>query len=381
MSKMKTRPQEIEVQQEVVEERTKVESYWDKLWRRFNQNRLAQAGLIMVSAIILISIFAPFLSPYDYNSNNLDSVYIPPQEIHFIDQTGDFHLRPFVYQVKEGLDPDTWKRVYKEDKSKRYPINFLVRSWKYEFLGLFESDLHLFGIQGDKASIHLLGTDKLGRDLLSRIFYGSRISITVALLGALITVVVGSTIGAISGYYAGKVDMVIQRIIEIIRMFPRLALWMALSVAIPPTWPPLATFFGIIVVFAFINWVNLAREVRGKVLSYRETEFVLAAETLGASAPYIIFKHIIPNVISHIIVIGTITIPRLIIAESALSFLGLGIQPPLVSWGVLLSNATTIQTIGQHPWIIIPGVAILVTVLGFNFLGDGLRDAVDPYSD
>lgn len=364
----------------VVEERVKVESFKDKVIRRFKKNNLAVVGLVLVSIIILISLFAPFLSPYDYKGSKVANSYLSPQRIHFIDEKGDFHLRPFVYKLEEGMDPDTWERTYVEDTARRYPINFFVSGWSYKVLGLFKMDLHLFGVE-DQVTFHILGTDQLGRDLLSRIIYGSRVSVTIALLGATITVIVGSAIGAISGYYAGKVDMIIQRIIEMIKMFPKLPLWMALSVAIPAEWPPMATLTGIICIFAFLSWTDLAREVRGKVLSYRNTEFVLAAETLGAPTSYIIIKHILPNALSHIIIIGTITIPQLVLSESALSFLGLGLQPPMVSWGVLLNNASNLQTISQYPWLMIPGLFILVTVLGFNFLGDGLRDAIDPYGD
>lgn len=366
--------------EEVVEERTKIETYWGRIWRRFKKNRLSRIGLLIIGFMFLLSIFAPFFSPYDHTETSMDRSHLPPYEINFIDQEGNFHFRPFTYGMEQSLDPDTWERIYEPDTSQKYSIRFFVRGWEYEFLGLFETDWHFFGVEED-SNFHLLGTDKLGRDMLSRIIFGSRVSIFVGLFGAFVTIIVGTTVGTISGFFGGAVDMLLQRLTEIIQMFPQLPLWMALSAAIPAEWPSTWVFMGIVLLFALITWTFLGREVRGKVLSYRDSEFVRAAEIMGASSPYLIIKHIIPNVLTHIIVVGTVTVPQLIIAESALSFLGLGIQPPMISWGVLLEDASSLEAIGQYPWLMIPGVFILLTVLGFNFLGDGLRDAVDPYSD
>lgn len=347
--------------------------------RRFRKNRLAKVGGVVVLVLAILTLFAPFFSPYDFNETRLGMVYVPPQKIHFVDEDGKFHFRPFTYALTPDLDPATWRRIYTEDTSQRYPVRFFVRGWEYTLFGFIKSDIHLFGVdQG--GSIFLLGTDKLGRDLFSRIVFGGRLSMTVALSGALVTTLLGALIGAASGYFGGVFDTVAQRVIELLLSFPTLPLFMALSVAIPVEWPPLAVAVGIIGIFALLSWPVLAREVRGKVLSVRQEEFVLATRALGGSSPYIILRHVIPSIISHIIVVMTISIPELILAEGALSFLGLGIQPPLVSWGVLLTDATTLQTIGTHPWILIPGLAILVTVLCFNFLGDGLRDAVDAQS-
>jgi peptide/nickel transport system permease protein len=306
-------------------------------------------------------------------------VYVPPQRVHFVDADGRFHLRPFTYALTPDMDPATWRRIYTEDTSTRYPIHLFVRSWEYRLFGIFTTDLHLFGTEPG-GTVFLLGTDKLGRDLLSRIIFGGRVSMYVAFFGALVSAILGAVIGAASGYYGGAFDAITQRIIELLLSFPTLPLFMALSVAIPVEWPPFGVFLGIIAIFSLLSWPVLAREVRGKVLSYREEEFVTAAHAIGARNPYIIFRHVLPNVISHVIVILTITIPELILAEGALSFLGLGIQPPLVSWGVLLADATTLETLGRNPWVMIPGLAILVTVLAFNLLGDGLRDAVDTTS-
>lgn len=354
-------------------------STFELTWRRFKRSTLAKVGGIIVLLLVLITLFAPFFAPYDYNQTRLGMVYVPPQPVHFVDEEGRFHLRPFTYALAPDMDPDTWQRIYTEDTSRRYPIYFFVRGWEYRLFGLISTDIHLFGTE-EGGTAFLLGTDKMGRDLLSRIIFGGRISMNVALFGALVSAFLGAVIGAMSGYYGGTFDSITQRIIELLLSFPTLPLFMALSVAIPVEWPPLGVFLGIILIFSLLSWPVLAREVRGKVLSYREEEFVAAAHAIGARNPYIIFRHILPNVISHVIVILTITIPELILAEGALSFLGLGIQPPLVSWGVLLSDATTLETIGRYPWIMIPGLAILITVLAFNFLGDGLRDAVDTTS-
>jgi len=347
--------------------------------RRFLRSPMAKVGGVMVLALVIITVFAPFFAPYDYNQIRLGKAYVPPQPIRFIDHEGRFHLRPFTYALTPGFDPDTWQRTYIEDTSRRYYLHFFVRGWEYTLLGLIRTDIHLFGV-AEGGSIFILGTDKLGRDLFSRIIFGGQVSMSVALLGAVVSALLGAIIGALSGYFGGWFDMVVQRIIELLLSFPTLPLFMALSVAIPVEWPPLGVFIGIIMIFALLGWPVLAREVRGKVLSYREEEFVMAAQALGATHLYTVFRHILPNVVSHIVVVLTITVPDLILAEGALSFLGLGIQPPLVSWGVLLSDASTLETIGRYPWLLLPGIAILVTVLAFNFLGDGLRDAVDATS-
>lgn len=347
--------------------------------RRFNRSTLAKVGGVVVLFLLIITVFAPFFAPYDYNRTRLGMVYVPPQRVHFVDAEGRFHLRPFTYALTPDMDPATWRRVYTEDTSERYPIYFFARGWEYTLFGFIRSDIHLFGT-AEGGSVFLLGTDKLGRDLLSRIIFGGRISMYVAFFGALMSAFLGAVVGAMSGYFGGAFDTVTQRIIELLLSFPTLPLFMALSVAIPVEWPPFGVFLGIIGIFSLLSWPVLAREVRGKVMSYREEEFVTAAHALGASHLYIVFRHILPNVMSHVIVILTITIPELVLAEGVLSFLGLGIQPPMVSWGVLLSDATTLETLGRNPWIMIPGLAILVTVLAFNFLGDGLRDAVDTTS-
>lgn len=345
-------------------------------WRRFRRSTLAQLGGAFVILLLLVTVFAPFFAPYSPAQTQLGTVYVPPQRLHFVDTEGRFHPRPFTYALVPDMDPDTWERIYREDTGTRYQVSFFAPGWDYKLLGLVSTNIHLLGVE-EGGTLYLLGTDKMGRDLLSLIIFGARISVGVAVFGALVSAFLGSVIGAASGFYGGVFDTLTQRLIELLLSFPTLPLFMAVSVAIPVEWPPLGVFFGIMMIFALLGWPLLAREVRGKVLSYREEEFVMAAHAAGAKGPYIIFRHILPNVIGHIIVILTISIPELILAEGALSFLGLGIQPPLVSWGVLLRDAATLETLGQNPWIMLPGLAILVTVLAFNFLGDGLRDAVD----
>jgi len=353
-------------------------TYLQLVWRSFKKSRTAIIGGIIILLLFVLSVFAPFFSPHDYYETDPDKVYQPPQRIHLVDHNGRFHWRPFVYNLRLDVDPFTYSRIYREDTSKIYHIRFFVRGWEYSILGI-HSNLHLFGVDSG-GSIHLFGTDLQGRDLLGRILIGGRISLLIAFFGSVVTVIIGSIMGTISGYYGGTPDMIIQRSIEILQSFPQLPLWMALSAALPKTWSSLNIFIMMVIIFSFLNWPMLAREIRGKILSYREQDFITAIKEAGGSDARIIFLHLIPNCLSHIIVVLTISIPELILMESTLSFLGLGIQPPMVSWGVLMQGAQRIETLGQHPWVMIPCLFIVLSVLGFNFLGDGLRDAADPYS-
>jgi peptide/nickel transport system permease protein len=348
------------------------------MWRKFKKHRLAKIGGTIVVLLLIITIFAPFFAPYDLEEQNLRATYVPPQRIRFFDEEGKFHF-PFVYGLKRELDPKTYTLVYTEDTSKKYFIRFFTRSWEYKLFGIFKTNLHLFGV-GEGGSIYLFGTDQHGRCLLSRIIFGGRLSLFIALTAAAISGIIGAVLGGISGYYAGVLDMLIQRAVELVRCFPQLALWMALSVAFPRDWNPIYIVYGIIGIFGLLSWPSLAREVRGKVLSYREEDFVLAAKAIGASDRRIILRHILPHTLSHVIVSMTILIPWLILGESVLSFLGVGIQPPMASWGTLMQKAQSLQVLGQYPWILIPGLFITITVLAFSFLGDGLRDAADPFS-
>ena len=275
---------------------------------------------------------------------------------------------------------ETFQLEYVEERERRVPIQFFVKGEPYKALGIIAWDVHLFGSSDPEERLHIMGSDVRGRDLFSRIIYGGQVSLSVGIFGVLITIAVGSVIGTLSGYYGGVFDNVVQRVIETIRSFPQLPLWMALAAAIPPQWPPEWVYAGIVVVLAFINWTGLSREVRGLVLSLKERDYVHAAEASGASTARIVRKHLIPNMASHIIVTATLAVPVTILGESALSFLGIGVRPPMVSWGLLLNDAIKIQNIVLYPWTLFPGAFILVAVIAYNFLGDGLRDMVDPFS-
>ena len=355
------------------------ESYLQLVWRRFRKSKPAIVGGIMIIGLLILAIFSDFFSPYDPLKLNMEGSFTAPQRIHFFDINGDFHFRPFVYNLLLELDPVSYAPIWTEDTSIAYPIKFFVRGWEYKLFGFIPMDLHLFGVD-EGATIYVLGTDKYGRDLWGRACQAGRISLSLSLFGTIISVAVGSVLGVVSGYYAGSIDMFLQRFIEFVQSFPQLPLWMALAAIIPPTWPPLRIFMVMSVIFAILGWTQLARQVRGQVMAFRETDFILAAKEMGASDARIIFKHLYPNSLSHIIVVLTLTVPSIILAEAFLSFLGIGIQEPLMSWGTLMYNAQNLQTLGSNLWIMSPVIFIVAAVLGFNFLGDGLRDAADPYS-
>jgi peptide/nickel transport system permease protein len=293
----------------------------------------------------------------------------------------DGRVYPHVLALTPKTDPETLLRSYEPDPTQKIPLSFFAKGAPYRLLGLIPADVHLFGLdRRTDMGVFVLGTDRQGRDQLSRIVVGSQISLTIGLVGVCLSLLLGSFLGVTSGYYGGTADNLIQRAIEVIRSFPSIPLWMALAAAFPPTWPPLQVYFAISVVLSFIGWTWLARQLRGKVLALREEEFVLAAQLAGASDLRIIVRHLIPSVAGHIIVISTLAVPSMILAETALTFLGIGIRPPLVSWGTLLHDAQNSQTLAHAPWLLMPVVAIAAAVLAFNFLGDGLRDAADPYS-
>ena len=348
------------------------------IWRRFKKHRAGVVGGYVVLFLYICVFTGEFLTPHDISHRFYHYVHLPAQRIHFFSEEG-FHFRPFVHGIKSNLDRQTGVKHYSEDAGKRYPISLFVRGDDYSFYGLFNSDLHLFGT-GKGNPMFLLGTDRFGRDLLSRIVIGGRISLTIGLFAVLISLTLGSTLGVISGYYGGQIDNIIQRFIELIFAFPSIPILMALSAVLPPEWPSHFVFMGIVTVLSLVGWGGLAREIRGKTLSIRESDFVLAARVVGARDRRIIFRHLLPSMFSHIIVIATLAIPGFILGESTLSFLGLGIKPPMTSWGLLLSDAMNIHSLSLYPWLLIPGGCIIVAVLAFNFLGDGLRDAADPYS-
>ena len=347
------------------------------LWLRFRHHRAALVGGIVVIALYLTALFANCLAPYDADQRFDADIFVPPQPIYLID---DGRVYPHVLGLSQQIDPETLRRSYAPDPRTKIPLQFFVHAAPYRLFGLIPTDVHLFGIESRDQGVFLLGTDRQGRDQLSRIVIGSQISLTIGLVGVLLSLTIGSILGVASGYYGGWVDIVIQRAIEVIRSFPAIPLWMALAAAFPPHWPPLQVYFAISVVLSLIGWTWLARQLRGKVLALREEEFVLAAQLTGASDARIIGKHLIPAVAGHIIVVSTLAVPGMILAETALTFLGIGIRPPLVSWGTLLNEGQNLQTLATAPWLLAPVGAIVIAVLAFNFLGDGIRDATDPYS-
>lgn len=353
-------------------------SQWQLVWWKFRKHKLAMGAGLVLLGLYVVAIFCEFLAPYPLNHRQVAYAFAPPQRIHFISEEG-LHLRPFVYGLDGVRHPETLRKFYVEDTSRRYPIQMFVRGEPYRFWGLFETDIHLFGV-AEGGTLFLLGTDQLGRDLLSRIIYGSRISLTIGLVGVALSFVFGLVIGVVSGYYGGWIDNAIQRGIEILRSFPSIPLWMALAAALPSSWSPLQVYMGITVVLSFIGWTGLARQVRGKILSLREEDFATAALLSGASRWRIMTRHLLPSFMSHIIVSLTLAVPGMILGETALSFLGLGLRPPVTSWGVLLKEAQNVQAVAFQPWLLTPVIFVIITVLAFNFIGDGLRDAADPYS-
>lgn len=353
-------------------------SQWRLMWWKFRKHKMAVVAATMLLSLYLIAIFCEFLAPYTLENRDINYASAPPQRLHFVSEEG-FHLQPFVYGLVGTRHPETMRKVYEEDKHRRYPIRLLIRGKPYRLWGLFETNLHLVGTDNG-GTLFLLGTDTLGRDLLSRILYGTRISLTIGLVGIAISFFFGLTIGAISGYFGGWVDNLIQRFIEILRSFPTIPLWMALAASLPDDWSPLRVYLGITVVLSFIGWTGLARVVRGKILSLREEDFATAAMIVGASNWRIMWRHLLPSFMSHIIVSITLAMPGMILGETALSFLGLGLRPPITSWGVLLKEAQNVQALSQQPWLLAPVLFVILAVLSFNFVGDGLRDAADPYA-
>ena len=359
-------------------------SYRQLMWRRFRKHRLAAAGGVILIVLYLTAMFCGFVGPYGSHERVRRYINAPPQRIRFFGRDG-FHLRPFVYGLKLEVDGDNFRRIYAIDESRVYPVRFFVRGERYRLLGLLETDVHLFGVErdryaGDPGTLFLFGSDSLGRDLFSRILRGARISLSVGLVGVALSFIIGCTLGSISGYYGGKADTVIQRVIEFIVSIPQLPLWMALSAALPRDWPTIGVYFGITIILSLVGWCGLARVVRGQILQLRDQDYVTAARCAGASDSWLIFRHLLPSTMSYLIVAITLAIPGMILGETALSFLGLGIQEPAISWGTLLKDAQNVRTVATYPWLMIPGAFVVLAVMSFNFVGDGLRDAVDPHA-
>jgi len=359
------------------EERIFAASQWQLMWLHFKRHRLALVGGVVVILLYLMAIFAPFLTPYEKLERNSDFVYSPPQSIHFYDGSR-FYVRPFVYGIISTVDGKTFTNVYEVDTSVKYFLRFFVRGYEYKLFGLIPLDIHLFDVD-EGGTVYLLGTDDLGRDLLTRVFAGAGISLSIGLVGVITSFALGAILGGVSGFYGGTVDNIIQRVVELLLSVPTIPLWMALSAAVPKDWSAIRTYFAVTIILSLRGWCGMARVVRGKLLELREEDFVMAAQLSGASDWRIIVRHLLPAFMSYLIVQMTLAIPGMILGETALSFLGLGLRPPVVSWGVLLHEAQNVRTVAVHAWLLLPSLFVIATVLSFNLLGDGLRDAADPY--
>jgi peptide/nickel transport system permease protein len=361
----------------VGEERIFVATQWQLMWWKFRKHKLALGSGVVLILIYLASFFCEFLSPYDPLVYDKRYFFAPPQKLAFVMK--GVLPRLVVHRYTIGYD-ENLLRVYRPDPERTYPIRMFVHGNPYKMWGFIPTDVHLFGIADTDGTMFLLGTDRLGRDMLSRILYGLRISTSIGLVGVFLSFILGILIGGFSGYYGGAFDTIVQRLIEFIICMPQIPLWMGLSAALPSHWPTMRIYFGITIILSLVGWTGLARVVRSKFLSLREEDFVMAARLIGASELRIVMKHMVPSFFSHIIASITMSVPGMILGETALSFLGLGLRPPVISWGVLLQDAQNIKSVAQAPWLLIPGAFVVVTVLAFNFLGDGLRDAADPYA-
>ncbi|MFN8493666.1 MAG: ABC transporter permease [Caldilineaceae bacterium] len=350
------------------------------MWLRFTRSRPAVYSGLFLILLYLSALFAQFIAPYGVRTTHAEYVGARPNSFHFWDANGQFHGHPFVYGMQPSVDPKTFTKIYKPITDKLYPVRFWAKGEPYKLWGLIPTERHLFQVDAP-AKIFVLGTDSQGRDLFSRIFFGAQVSLTVGLIGVLLSLVIGSFAGIVGGYYGGVVDNILQRAIEVLLAFPQIPLWLALAAALPPNWSSITVYFGITIVLSIVNWGGLARQMRAKVLALRDRDYVVAARYANCSDMRIITRHLFPNTISHVVVIATLSIPNMILGETALSFLGLGIRPPMTSWGVLLSEAQHVRVLLQQPWLITPALFVIATVIAFNFLGDGLRDAADPFAE
>lgn len=355
---------------------------WTLIWRKFLRNKVAVVAGIIILLLYLVAVLAEFLAPALPDASRPQFTYAPPQEIGFFlpDEAGGLRFQPHVTGYSMEVDLESLRRTYVVDESKIVPIGFFVEGPEYKLWGLIPSDLHLMGPLNPSDTMYLLGTDKLGRDLFSRLIYGTRISMSIGLVGVVVSLLLGVTLGSLSGFYGGWVDLTIQRGIEVISSMPTIPLWLGLAAAIPITWSPLQVYFVITLIVSLFGWTGLAREVRGRFFALRGEDFVTAARLDGSSERRLIFRQILPSLTSHILAVVTLALPTMIVAETALSFLGVGLKPPVVSWGVLLQDAQNVRTIATAPWLLMwPAGAVVLAVLSFNFLGDGMRDAADPY--
>ncbi|MFI1337722.1 ABC transporter permease [Streptomyces sp. NPDC020845] len=348
------------------------------VWRKFRRHKLAVAGAVVVLCAYLVVAFAEFLAPGSPSSADERHTYAPPQIVK-VDFSWDDGLQLYVNGFRTERDPETFEQIHTIDHDKRIPLRLFARGDDYRLWGIIPWDRHLIGPADPDQKVYLLGTDRAGRDLLSRIIHGSRVSLSIGLIGVAVSFLLGLLFGGISGYFGGAADTVIQRLIEFLMAIPTLPLWLALSAAVPPDWGPLMRYFAITTILSVIGWTGLARVVRGRFLSLREEDFVIAARLDGCGRGRIIFRHMVPSMSSHVIASLTMAVPAMILGETAMSFLGLGLQSPAVSWGVLLQEAQNVRTVETAPWLLLPGAAVVITVLAMNFVGDGLRDAADPY--
>jgi len=360
------------------DEKIAVATQWQLMWWRFRKHKLAIGGTVVLILFYLLAFCADFLAYVDPEQSEAYRSLLAPQPIHWFD---DGSFRPYVYRQIGRRDPITFKRVYVPDTSEKIYLEFFSRGFPYKVLGFIPMDLHLMGVKNalPEETIFLMGTDMQGRDIWSRLMYGTRTSMTIGLVSVALSLILGITLGGFSGYFGGITDTIVQRLIEILRSIPTIPLWMGLAAALPRSWNVTQMYFAITIIISLIGWTELARVVRGRFISLRQEDFIMAAELLGCSKPRIIFRHMVPSFISHIIAATTLAIPAMIISETSLSFLGLGLRPPAISWGVLLQDAQNIQALVISPWLLIPAIPIIIAVLAFNFMGDGVRDAADPY--
>ncbi len=357
--------------------RVHLASQWRLMWWKFKRHRVAYYSGIFLALLYFTAVISEFLAPYDLHTRNVEFIHAPPQRVHLFHE-GNF-VGPFVYGYDQRLNMENLKREYTPNLNKVQPIRFFCSGALYKFWGQWEADNHLV-CPAEGGELYLLGTDRLGRDVLSRIIYGARISLTIGLLGISFSFILGITIGGLAGYHGGWFDLAVQRVIEVLQSIPSIPLWMALAAIMPVTWSPIVIYFGITMILGLLDWTGLARAVRSKLLSLREEEYVLAAQLMGAGTGRIIGRHLVPGFMSHLIASATLAVPGMILGETALSFLGLGLRQPITSWGILLTEAKNVSVVALYPWLLFPMVPVILVILAFNFLGDGLRDAADPYN-